>query len=416
MPLNPEKVREDFPIFDNEKGLVYLDNAATTQKPRQVIETVVKFYSEFNANVHRGLHRLSQKISSLYEEAHETVAKFIGASNWREIAFTKNSTESLNIIAQAIAEKYLEPGDEVVVTIMEHNSNVLPWVRLSRLLKLKLKVVGLTENQELNYDDLGNALTSRTKVVAVTHVSNVLGCINDIKHIVKEASQVGAFVILDAAQSAPHIPINVNELGVDALAFSGHKMLGPTGIGVLYIREDLANELSSPTPGGGMVSEVRYIHGKIQYKEAAAPWKFEAGTPNIAGALGLVAAINYLSRIGMTNVEEHSRNLANLALKKLQEALGDNIIVYGPKNSMNRLGIVTLNLIGVNPHLVATYLDSKNIAVRSGYHCAQHLHDVLGASYGSVRASFYIYNTSEDVDTLVNALVELVNEIKRQQN
>ena len=412
MTLNPDELREDFPILE-KRGLVYLDNAATTQKPRQVIDAVAEFYREFNANVHRGLHRLSQKASSLYEDAHETVARFIGASDWREVVFTKNTTEALNMIAQAIAEKFLRPGDEVVTTIMEHNSSILPWVRISRLRRLKLKIVSLANREELNYEELSNAITSRTKVVALTHVSNVLGCVNDIKRVVKEASQAGAFVVVDAAQSVPHMPVSVRELGVDALAFSGHKMLGPMGIGALYLREDLANELPSPMPGGGMVSEVTFYDGNISYVEAEPPWKFEAGTPNVAGAVGLAAAIGYLSKIGRENVEEHSRYLADLTVKRLREALDDRIVVYGPMKRSRRLGIVAFNVEGINPHLVASYLDSRGIAVRSGYHCAQHLHGVLGAPEGSVRASFYVYNTRRDVDKLVNTLVDLVSVVGR---
>jgi len=412
MPLNPEKIREDFPLLAR-RNVTYLDNAATTQKPRQVIEAIKEFYEAMNANVHRGLHKLSQEASEAYEEAHEVVAKFIAAKDWRSVSFTRNATEALNIVAQAIAEKYLRAGDEVVVTVMEHNSNILPWVRISRLLNLKLKVVGLSSNQTLNYDELLEAITRRTKVVALTHISNVLGVLNDVKKVVREASQVGTLVVLDAAQSAPHIPLNVGDLGVDALAFSGHKMLGPTGIGVLYLRPELAEELPPPILGGGMVREVEIVGGEgVRYETANPPWKFEAGTPNIAGAVGLAEAVKYLTKLGMSNVEEHSRRLAEYAVRRLREEIEDYITIYGPTGPSLRIGIVSFNVIGANPHLVASMLDSEGVAVRSGFHCAQHLHYVLGAWRGSVRASFYIYNTVNDVDTLVNALKRTVEDLK----
>ncbi len=413
MPLNPEELRKDFPIFMRNRGLVYLDNAATTQKPRQVLKAIMRYYEELNANVHRGLHRLSQRASEIYEEAHNVVAKFIGARDWREVVFTKNATESLNVIAQAIAGKYLSTGDGVVVTIMEHNSGILPWVRLSKLMNLKLRVIGLNSEGQLDYDELGEAIARDTKVVVVTHISNVLGVINDVRRVVREASQVGALVIVDAAQSVPHIPVDVKHLGADVLAFSGHKMLGPTGIGVLYLRKDLGEELDPPVTGGGMVREVRIVDGKVKYEPAELPWKFEAGTPNIAGAVGLMAAIEYLGRLSMENVAEHSKMLASMTVKMLSDVLGDRVVIYGPRNPSERVGIVSFNLTGVNPHLVASYLDSRGIAVRSGYHCAQHLHEYLGARDGSVRASYYIYNTLSDVEALVNALEDMVSELEK---
>lgn len=411
MPLDPLRIREDFPIF-TKRAIIYLDNAATTQKPKQVIQAVKEFYETYNANIHRGVYGLSQEASTMFEEAHEVVAKFIGACDWRSVVFTKNATEGLNIFANAVAEKYLREGDEVIVTVMEHNSSILPWARLSRLLNLRLKIVEITEDHTLNYEKLESAITSRTRVVAVTHVSNVLGAINDIRKVVKAASQVGALVIVDGAQSVPHMPVNVTELGIDALAFSGHKMLGPTGIGVLYLRPELAEELPPPVVGGGMVSEVTIVDGGIRYVPADPPWKFEAGTPNIVGAIGLSVAVKYLQRIGMSDVEAHERKLTEYAMRRLREELGDEITLYGPKDVSLRGGIVSFNIKGMNPHLVASLLDSEGIAVRSGFHCAQHLHQILGANEGSVRASFYIYNTIEDIDALVEALANAVREAK----
>ncbi len=411
--LNPEQVRQDFPIFERRKGIIYLDNAATTHKPRQVIEAVRHFYEEINANVHRGVHTLSQEASKAFEEAHEIVAKFIGSRDWRSVSFTRNATESLNIFANSVAEKYLREGDEVVVTVMEHNSSILPWVRIAKLRGIKLRVVGINADHTLNYDELGEVVTTRTKVIAVTHVSNVLGTLNDVRRIVKEASQVGALVVLDAAQSAPHMPINVRELGVDALAFSGHKMLGPTGIGVLYLRPDLAEELPPPIMGGGMVKEVRLSNCSVTYEVADPPWKFEAGTANIAGSIGLAAAVQYLTKLGMNNVRSHSMQLAEHAVRRLREVLEDRVVIYGPKDPSLRIGIVSFNINGVNPHLIASILDSEGIAVRSGFHCAQHLHQVLGAHEGSVRASFYIYNTEDDVEALASTLKRGVDELVR---
>ncbi len=410
MVIDPETIREDFPLLLNRK-VTYLDNAATSQRPKQVIEAIAEFYRSLNSNVHRGIYELSQEASEVYEEAHEVVAKFIGSDDWRSVSFTRNSTESLNIIAQSLAEKELREGDEVIVTIMEHNSNVLPWVRLSKLLDLRLKVIALGDDYRLDYDELASEMTSRTKVVAVTHVSNVLGTINDIKRIKSLASEAGAYLIVDGAQSVPHLPVNVRELGVDALAFSGHKMLGPMGIGVLYLRPELAEDLPPPIVGGGMVKETGFREGTLSYEVAEPPWKFEAGTPNVAGAVGLSEAVKYLSKLGMNNVEEFERGLTEYGLKELTTELGDELKVYGPRDLKVKAGIISFNICSANPHLIASLLSSEGIAVRSGYHCAQHLHQFIGASEGSVRASFYIYNTKGDVDKLANSLKKITKEI-----
>lgn len=408
MGLDPYAIRDDFPIFKHRK-VVYLDNAATSQRPKRVIEAVRAYYERFNANIHRGLHELSQEASRAYEEAHEVVAKFIGAESWDEVVFVRNATEALNMAAFSLGAKLVGRGDEIVVTIMEHHSNLLPWSALARLKGAKLKVVGLGEDFELDYRELEEAVTDRTKVVAVTHMSNVLGTINDVKRVAEVAHKVEALVVVDGAQSVPHIPVNVRELGADLLAFSGHKMLGPTGVGVLYARRELLEDMEPVIYGGGMIKEVHYSGGSVEAVWAEPPWKFEAGTPNIAGGIGLAEAARYLMEIGMEEVRRHEERLTEYAIRRMEEELGERVVLYGPRRLSRRGGIVSFNLGGYSPHLVASILDGYGIAVRSGFHCAQPLHEYLGASKGSVRASFYIYNVPEDVDALVDGLKKALN-------
>lgn len=410
--IDAGKVKEDFPIFNVYPDLVYLDNAATTHKPIQVIEAIREFYSQFNANIHRGMYRLSVRATELFEEAHEKIAKFIGASNWSEIIFTKNTTDSINILAYALLNN-LGHEDEIIVTLMEHHSNMLPWIRLAELKNLKIKIVEITDDGLLRYDQLANFITKRTKVVAFTHVSNVLGTINNVKSIVKTVKELSdAIVILDGAQSVPHIPINVKELGIDFMVFSGHKMLGPTGIGVLWGRENLLESLKPSIYGGDMVESVEiYVkNGSIinkNVKYAPLPWKFEAGTPNIAAGVGLAKAVEYLTCIGMENVYKHGNALTEYAIKRLQEELGDNILIVGPKEADLRGSLISFTIRGVDPHVVATLLSMSNIAVRAGFHCAQPLHLYLGLKKGSVRASFYIYNDFNDIDVFVEELKKI---------
>ncbi|MEM4788277.1 MAG: SufS family cysteine desulfurase [Ignisphaera sp.] len=410
--IDVNKVKEDFPIFNVYPDLIYLDNAATTHKPIQVIEAISDFYSQFNANIHRGIYRLSIKATELFEEAHEKVAKFIGANKWFEIIFTKNSTDSINILTYALLD-HLSNEDEIIITLMEHHSNMLPWLRLAEIKNLKIKIIEVTNDGLLRYDQLEKFVTKKTKVVAFTHVSNVLGTINNVKRIVKIVKELSdAIVVLDGAQSVPHMPINVKELGVDFMVFSGHKMLGPTGIGVLWGREDLLKTLKPSIYGGDMVESVEiYVeNGSIinkNIKYASLPWKFEAGTPNIAAGIGLAKAVDYLIRLGMENVYRHGNALAEYTIKRLQEELGDNVLIVGPKDTSLRGSLVSFIIRGVDPHVVATLLSMNNIAVRAGFHCAQPLHLYLGLKKGSVRASFYVYNDYSDVDSFVEELKKI---------
>ena len=405
--LDPLEIRRDFPILC-KKDLIYLDNAATSQKPRQVIGAIKKFYEETNANIHRGLHELSIRASEAYEEAHEKVARFINASSWKEIIFLRNTTEAVNLVAYSWGLENLERGDEILVTIMEHHSNLLPWHILSRKKGVNLKILPIVEGYRLDYEALEAAVTDKTRIVAVTHVSNVLGTINDVRAIARIAHRVGALCLIDGAQSVPHMPVDVKALECDFLAFSGHKMLGPTGIGVLYGKTDLLEEMRPFLYGGDMIATVRLIDDELHPEWNELPWKFEAGTPNIAGGVGLAAAVDYLSKLGMDEVRRHEVELTRYALRLLGEIEG--LEVYGPPSPEERGGVVSFNMKGLDPHTVASILDGMRIAVRSGFHCAQPLHEFLGLTEGSVRASFYIYNTLEEVEKLAEALTTIKRE------
>jgi len=403
--LDPYAIRDDFPIFNvkiHGKPLVYLDNAATSHRPKQVVEAIKRFYEEYNANVERGLHYLSQKASEMYEEAHEVVAKFTGAQSWEEIVFTYNSTYALNMLALMLGFSFLEEEDEILITIMEHHSNMLPWRSVAEKVGAKVKYVTIKSDYTLNYKDLENKISDKTKIVAITQMSNVLGTINDIKYAAKLARKVGAIVVADGAQSVPHMPINVRELGVDFLVFSSHKMLGPTGLGVLYGRKDLLEELKPVIAGGGTIKDVTLK----DVRWAELPERFEAGTPHIAGAIGLAEAVRYLEKIGMENVREHEKQLTEYALKLMNEELGGFVTHYGPTDLNVKGGIIAFNVKNYDHHAVAAFLDTEGIAVRSGMHCAHPLHHHLGLK-GTVRASFYLYNTREDVDALIDALKKL---------
>ena len=405
--LDYKSIKRDFPLLVKE-NIVYLDNAATSQKPFQVINTVKKFYEEYNSNIHRGVYDLSMKASEAYGQAHDEVARFINARGREEIVFVKNSTEALNMLAYMLYQKYMEPGANIIVTLMEHHSNLLPWLSIASRSNIEVRIVRVTSEGLLDIDDLESRVDEKTRIIAVTHLSNVLGTINDVKRLARIAHSVGAVIIVDGAQSVPHMPVNVRDLDIDFLAFSGHKMLGPTGIGVLWGRKDLLEELYPPILGGGMVKSVELagINGKFSVELAGLPWRFEAGTPNIAGAIGLAEAVKYLERIGMENIERHEKTLTRYLLKRLGE-LGDKIILLGPKSSEKRNGIVSFNIKGVNPHIVAAKLSLDGIAVRSGFHCAHPLHHALGFKEGSVRVSFYLYNGPEDVDSLAESLGRL---------
>lgn len=405
MGFNPYEIRKDFPILErniNGKRLIYLDNAATSQKPKQVIEAIKEYYEKYNANVHRGLHTLSQEASEAYEKAHEVIAKFINAYSWEEVVFTSNSTDSLNIIAYSWGLKNIRKGDEIIITVMEHHSNMLPWRIVARLTGAKVKYIDITDDGLLRYDQLEEAISEKTKVIAVTLMSNVLGTINDVRRIAKLAHSVGAIIVVDGAQGVPHLPVNVRELEIDFLAFSGHKMLGPTGIGVLWGRKDLLEEMEPIKVGGGTIKDVTLE--SVEWHDL--PWRFEPGTPNIAGGIGLAIAAEYLMRLGMENVREHEKELTAYTLKRLEE-LGDDIEYYGPRDPKQKGGVIAFNIKGLHHHIVGKSLDMFGIAVRSGMHCAHPLHYRLGIK-GTVRASYYIYNVKEDVDALIDALKTIV--------
>ena len=405
MGFNPYEIRKDFPVLErkiNGKRLVYLDNAATSQKPKQVIEAIREYYEKYNANVHRGLHTLSQEASEAYEKAHEVIAKFINAYSWEEVIFTSNSTDSLNIIAYSWGLKNLKKGDEIIITVMEHHSNMLPWRIVARLTGAKVKYIDITDDGLLRYDQLEEAVSEKTKVIAVTLMSNVLGTINDVKRIAKLAHSVGAIIVVDGAQGVPHLPVNVKELEIDFLAFSGHKMLGPTGTGILWGRKDLLEEMEPIKVGGGTIKDVTLE--SVEWHDL--PWRFEPGTPNIAGGIGLAVAAEYLMRLGMENVREHEKELTAYTLKRLEE-LGDDIEYYGPRDPEQKGGVIAFNIKGLHHHIVGKSLDMFGIAVRTGMHCAHPLHYRLGIK-GTVRASYYVYNVKEDVDALIDALKTIV--------
>lgn len=399
--LNVKKIKKDFPILRrkvNGKPLVYLDNFATTQKPKQVIEVEKKYYETINANIHRGLNSLSIEATEAYEHAHEAVAKFIGTESMEEIVFLKNATEGLNLAAVCLSRTFLQPGDEILLTKMEHHASLVPWLILAKEKGYKLNYIDLNKDGTLKTEQYAEKISRNTKVVAVTQTSNVLGTINPVKEIVKAAHDNGSFAIVDAASSAPHMKINVKELDADFLAFSGHKMLAPTGTGVLYGKAELLEKLEPFLGGGDMISEVR-LDGASWNK---LPWKFEAGTPNIAGGIALGTAVEYLQKLGMENVREHEKSLVKHALKVLFEV--PEISIYGPA-AEKRAGVVSFNINDIHPHDIATVLDQSGIEIRAGDHCAQPLMRELGI-IGAARASLYIYNSKDEIDKLKQALLK----------
>ena len=404
--FDPYEVRKDFPILEREINgykLIYFDNAATSQKPKQVIGAMKEFYEKYNANIHRGIHTLSQEASELYEDAHEEVAKFIGADGIEEVIFVKNTTEAINLVAYSWALNKLNEKDEVLTTLLEHHSNIVPWEILSRLRGFKVKYADINADGTLNYESLEQLMTEKTRIICVSHVSNVTGVINDVGRIAKLAHEQDAIIIVDGAQSVPHLPIDVKKFDVDFLTFSGHKMLGPTGIGVLYGKKELLEEMEPFLGGGSMIKSVRCQspNGNCRIEWNDLPWKFEAGTPNICGGIGLAEAVKYLRRIGMENVHRHERELTGYTLKRLEEL--EKVEFYGPRDASVKCGIIPFNVNGMNPHDVALMFDSFGIMIRSGYHCAEPLHRKLGIK-GSARASFYIYNTKEEIDRFIEVL------------
>jgi len=403
--LNVEEIRKDFPILRrvvNGNPLIYFDNAATTQRPVQVVAAIARFYLQYNANVHRGFHTLSQEASEAFEEAHEVIAHFINAYSWEEIILTYNTTESINMVAHTWGLKNLREGDEIILTVMDHHSNMLPWRKVAEITGAKIRYVDITDDGLLRYDMLEEMISERTKVVTFPMMSNVLGTMNDVKRIVKVAHSVGAIVVADGAQWVPHAPTDVRDLGIDFLAFSGHKMLGPTGTGILWGRKDILEELEPFKSGGDTIKDVTL--DSVVWHDL--PWRFEAGTPNIAGMIGLAEAVKYLMRIGMENVREHEKELVRHTLKRLEE-LADDVDVYGPKDPEVRGGVISFNVKGLHYHTVGKALDLFGIAVRTGGHCAHPLHYRLGIK-GTVRASYYIYNTVEEVDRFIEVLKTIV--------
>ncbi len=413
--LDPYEIRKDFPILErlvNGRRIVYLDNAATSQKPIQVINAIVEFYTKYNANIHRGLHTLSQEASQLYEEAHEVVAKFINAHSWDEVIFTSNTTDSINLVAYSWGLSNISEGDRIVLTIMDHHSNMLPWRRIAEMKGAEVVYVDITDDGYLKHDMFKELINERTRVVAIPGMSNVLGTIIEpeaVREVAKLAREVGAIVVLDGAQSVPHMPTNVRELDVDFLAFSGHKMLGPTGIGVLWGRREILNEMPLFKTGGDTIKDVTLE--EVIWHDL--PWRFEAGTPPIAEGVGLAEAVKYLAKIGMSNVKMYEERLTEYTIKRLSEELQDSIELYGPRVPAHRGGIISFNIKDVNHHVVGLALDELYaIAVRTGMHCAHPLHYRLRLK-GTVRASYYIYNTIEEVDYLVEAL-KTIAEMKEQ--
>jgi len=398
MSFQPSEVKALFPILQqnvNGHPLVYLDSAATSQKPRQVIEAVKQYYEHDNANVHRGVHTLGTRATDAYEGAREKVARFINARSASEIIFTRGTTTGINTVAMSYARAFCREGDEIVVTPMEHHANLIPWQQAAKATGATLKHLPLNDDGSVDVSGAASVITEKTKLVAISHLSNVLGVVNPVEEIITLAHSKGAKVLLDGAQSAPHMKIDVQKLDCDFYAFSGHKMCGPTGIGALYGKKELLDSMEPAEFGGEMIDFVDLYDAS--WKET--PWRFEAGTPNISGAVGLGAAIDFLSEIGMNNIEAHDRKLAEYAYDKLSAFEG--IEVYGPKNG--RSSLVTFNLLDVHPHDVATVLDSDGIAIRAGHHCCQPLMRWLKVS-ATARASFYLYNDEDDIDRLIESL------------
>ena len=390
--------KSDFPILSrqiNGKPLVYLDNAASSQKPQAVIDAISDFYTNHNANVHRGIHTLSEEATNMYEEARAKVAKFINARHPEEIVFTRGTTESINLVANTWGVENIKSGDEIAITQLEHHGNMIPWQVLVEKTGATLKVLEIDESGFLK-EGYKTQISSKTKLLAISEASNVLGTIQNIKEITKEVHKVGGLVLVDGAQAVPHMKVDVQSLNCDFYAFSGHKMLGPTGIGVLYVKKEILENMKPYQVGGGMIREVSYE--KATYDDI--PGRFEAGTPNIADAIGLGSAIDYLTKIGMENVRKHGIELLTYAFDKL--SLNPKIEIYGPKRGEieGRTGVISFNVQGVHPHDLASVLDAEGVAIRSGHHCAMPLHKKLGLP-ATARASFYLYNTKEDIDALL---------------
>jgi cysteine desulfurase/selenocysteine lyase len=397
--LDIQAIRDQFPILDQEVNghrLVYLDSAATSQKPIMVIEAINTYYRSINSNVHRGVHTLGTRATDAYEGAREKVRKFINAEKSEEIIFTRGTTASLNLVAQSFGQAQLEAGDEIVLTPMEHHANLIPWQQVAKRTGAKLTYIKLQEDGTVSLDAVREAVTSQTKIVAMAQVSNVLGAINPIKEVAAIAHEYGAAMVVDGAQSVPHMKVDVQDLGADFFAFSGHKMCGPTGIGVLYGKKKWLESMEPVATGGEMIDFVDLYEST--WKEL--PWKFEAGTPIIAGAIGLAKAIDFLESVGLEDIHEHEMELTQYALSRMSEI--QDLSIYGPKE---RAGLITFNVGDVHPHDLSTVLDAEGIAVRAGHHCCQPLMKWLNVS-ATARASFYLYNTKDEMDRLVEGVLK----------
>jgi len=402
--LDVETVRKDFPIFQRTvrgKRLIYLDSAATSQKPQCVIDAEREFYEQYNANVHRGAYLIAEEATAAYESAREKVAKFINAPNKDCIVFTRGTTEAINLVAYSWGLANLREGDEILLTEMEHHSNIVPWQLIAERTGAKIKVVPITDDGLLDMDAFERLLTERVKIVAVTHVSNVLGTINPVHEICRKAHEVGAVVLVDGAQAAPHLPVDVQAIGCDFYALSGHKMCGPTGVGALYGRKELLEAMPPFLGGGEMIRTVTFE--RTTFNDV--PYKFEAGTPPIAQAVGLGVAVDYLTKIGIERIRAHEVELVTYALERLREI--DDITIYGAAPPEQRGGVIAFNIGNIHPHDLATFLDAHGICIRAGHHCAQPLMRRLNVA-ATARASFYLYNTPDEIDALVEALQQAV--------
>jgi len=396
--INSDKIRKDFPILHrqvNGKPLIYFDNGATSQKPQQVIDIINRYYQHENSNIHRGIHTLSQEATDAYEKARTTVQQFINAKHNHEVIFTSGTTGSINLVASSFGKKHIHVGDEIIISTMEHHSNIVPWQMLCEEKKAILKVIPINDKGELLIDEFKKLLSPKTKLVAVTHVSNTLGTINPVKEIIKLAKTAEAFVLIDGAQAVPHTKVNVQELDCDFYAFSAHKMFGPTGVGILYGKEAILNELPPYQGGGDMIKTVTFE--KTTYNEL--PHKFEAGTPNIVGGLGLAAAIDYMNNIGIANIEAYEHELLSYATEKIKQIEGVRII----GEATNKASVLSFLVDGTHPSDIGMIIDKLGIAIRTGHHCTEPLMNRFDIP-GTARASFAFYNTKEEIDTFILAL------------
>ncbi|MBI2634481.1 cysteine desulfurase [Candidatus Peregrinibacteria bacterium] len=395
--LNPKKLKKDFPLLG--QNLTYLDNASTTQKPRQVIAALKNYYENFNANIHRGIYKISEQATAAYEQTREHTAKFIGAHHAEEIIFTRNTTESINLVARTWGEENIKAGDEIIVSAMEHHSNLVPWQELTKRKKAKLKIIPLKDNYTLDFKEFKKILTPKTKLLAISAMSNVLGTIPPVKEMIREAKKIGAVTLVDGAQSAAHGITSVQDLDCDFFAFSGHKMLGPTGVGILYARKKILEKMPPFLHGGDMVKSVSQF--SAEWNDL--PWKFEAGTPNIADVIAFNEALKYLENIGMEEIAKHDQKLLKFAKEKFSKH--PQITLYSPKKDSG--GILSFTIKDIHPHDIAQIFDSENICIRSGHHCCQPLMEKLKIP-ATARLSFYFYNTQEDIEKAEKALTKTI--------